>query len=177
MYSSDGDPVWLRSATGTENVGPQRIAIDSEDSVYITGTLANTVTFSDSTLKSTSTTNDIDVFITEYSKSGELLSIVRDNISTGNDGVNGLALVGKDNVMLVEYENLVVSTSESQIARWSAVPDVICYGDSNQNTVCSGHGTCIATDTCNCHGSTAGHKCHRYCNHCEQNYYHIYGTE
>jgi hypothetical protein len=98
-YTLDGDPLWLRTAGGTNVDYGWDVKIDSSQNVIITGTTAAEATFENTVAIAGGQT---DIFAAKYAPGGELIW-VRAFGGTGPDQANGVAVDPKDNIYLTGY--------------------------------------------------------------------------
>ena len=76
-YDSDLNLVWVRSATGSGSDMAFSIALESDGSIYVYGSLENELNFGDVVIQA----NDApDVFIAKYSKDGDLIWVKKAGI-------------------------------------------------------------------------------------------------
>jgi hypothetical protein len=68
--NADGDPVWLKTATGNGGSYPWDIVVDISGNVFVSGTAKDIVNFS-STVSINGNTSACDMFIAKYNNDGE----------------------------------------------------------------------------------------------------------
>jgi hypothetical protein len=86
--NSDGDPVWLKTATGNGGNYPKDIAVDINGNVLVTGTVKDDVTFN-SSVSINGNTSACDMFIAKYNNDGECQWAIDDG---DGDWCQGFAL-------------------------------------------------------------------------------------
>ncbi|MFC2113994.1 immunoglobulin domain-containing protein [Bacteroidota bacterium] len=102
-YDQNGNPIWINSAKGSIKYATYDIDIDSDNNLYVLGSMNSTATFGGISL---TTNGSNDVFIAKYNNSGEL--IWAKNYGGPNyDDVKKLSVDGSNNITIIGgfYDN------------------------------------------------------------------------
>lgn len=164
-YDQNGNIIWLKSAKGTLKYAAYDLAIDSDNNLYILGTMNSTATFGGVGL---TTNGSNDVFIAKYNHAGALIW-AKNYGGSKYDDVNSIAVDYQHNIIITgsfyektNFGNGVINSngqSDIYIAKLDSsgtLTWINTYGNSGNDggaaVSCDGSGNIYATgyfvDTC-----------------------------
>ncbi|MEO6169181.1 MAG: MopE-related protein [Chitinophagales bacterium] len=101
-YDADGNVLWARNPTGTDEDKSNAVAVDADGNVYITGSfISNTLDFGGVTLSNSQASAE-DMFIAKYDADGNAVW-AKNAIGSGNDKAFGVGTDADGNVLVTGH--------------------------------------------------------------------------
>jgi len=121
-YKADGQNVWAKSAGGPGFDRGLSVAMDFQNSVYVTGYFNDELTFASKNAVKLIGDGDFDMFVAKYTYYGDLLWATNSG-GTGNEEGKGIAVDSEGNSYVAGYfnsKNLVFGKGETAQQTFSA---------------------------------------------------------
>lgn len=114
-FTSDGNIIWLKSATtvNTYSSCNVKLAVDSHNNIFLYGDFYSSLTFGATTLSS-SGDDDQDVFLLKLSETGNLLFSHKIG-SQGANKIGGIAVDNNDNVLINGYYETAMTVAGNSL--------------------------------------------------------------
>jgi hypothetical protein len=97
-YDNNGNPLWVRQATGISDQEGRCIIIDNAGDIIIGGSYVPNVNFGNYFLTGW---GNYDAFIAKYDSNGNLISVLKGGGSDYNETVNGISIDNSGNIFVV----------------------------------------------------------------------------